>query len=489
VNAGRLSPERLLVLGVLLLIALVFLHVDAKNPPGFYRDESAIAYNAYTLSTGLKDEYGARLPLFIRSFGDYKSPLYVYLLAAVFRVTGPSTAAARTLSAVLGLAAVLVVYRLALAIARRRVIALAVTALAGLSPWLFEISRLVFEVALEPLLIALFLLTLYRAQAGEWRRRQSLALGLLLGATVYAYQAGRIFAPCFALGLVLCWGRSRPRAVAATCGVFLATLVPVVVYGLVHRGALEARYRAVTWIGGGVAWWQVPWRFLGHYASNVNLWNWLVHGDSVERHHVPGDGSLFWVEVGLALAGTVIVLLRRRHDPWWRFVLFGLICSPIAASLTIGSIMTLRMITVPLLLPLLAIPALEAVAALRSPALRAGVVGLLVVAFAFEVVHWQVAFARNGPKRLGPFEAQIRPVIEAALRRPGTLYAYRAFHASYIDSLFFGASAGRSRSSIVILDGGAQPPPGSLVVGSVGECAGCHVVAADGPYEAYVTPR
>ena len=188
---------------MLLLIAVVFLHVDAKNPPGFYRDESAIAYNAYTLSTSLKDEYGARLPLFIRSFGDYKSPLYVYLLAAVFRITGPSTAAARTLSAVLGLAAVLVFYLLALAIAGRRVIAVAATALAGLSPWLFEISRLVFEVALEPVLIALFLLTLYRAQAGAWSRRQSLALGLLLGATVYAYQAGRIFAPCFALGLVL----------------------------------------------------------------------------------------------------------------------------------------------------------------------------------------------------------------------------------------------------------------------------------------------
>ena len=78
---------------MLLLIAIVFLHVDARNPPGFYRDESAIAYNAYTLSTSLKDEYGARLPLFIRSFGDYKSPLYVYLLAAVFRITGPSTAA------------------------------------------------------------------------------------------------------------------------------------------------------------------------------------------------------------------------------------------------------------------------------------------------------------------------------------------------------------------------------------------------------------
>ena len=147
------------------------------------------------------------------------------------------------------------------------------------------------------------------------------------------------------------------------------------------------------------------------------------------------------------------------------------------------------MITVPLLLPLLAIPALEAVAALRPPALRAGVVGLLVVAFAVEAVHWQVVFDRNGPKRLDPFEAQIRPVIEAAFRHGGTVYAYRSFHASYIDSLFFGAAARRSPSSIVILDGAAKPPPGSLVVGSAGPCAGCRVVAVNGAYEAYLTPR
>ena len=182
-SSRLLSPERLLVLGGLLVIAIVFLHVDPKNPPGFYRDEAAIAYNAYTLSQDGKDEYGARFPLFIKSFGDYKSPLYVYLLAAVFRVTGPSTAVARTFSAVLGLAAVLVVYLLASRSRTGRPIALAVTALAGLSPWLFEISRLVFEVALEPLLDrALPAGAATGPRAAAWRPRSSIALGVLLAA-------------------------------------------------------------------------------------------------------------------------------------------------------------------------------------------------------------------------------------------------------------------------------------------------------------------
>ena len=55
-----------------------------RTRPGYHRDEAALSLNAYTLSTDLRDEDGARLPLFFRSFDDYKSPLYPYLLAGVF---------------------------------------------------------------------------------------------------------------------------------------------------------------------------------------------------------------------------------------------------------------------------------------------------------------------------------------------------------------------------------------------------------------------
>ena len=44
-----------------------------------------------TLSQHLRDQDGGFAPLFIYSTGDYKSPLFVYLLAGLFRITGPST--------------------------------------------------------------------------------------------------------------------------------------------------------------------------------------------------------------------------------------------------------------------------------------------------------------------------------------------------------------------------------------------------------------
>ena len=64
------------------------------------------------------------MPLFFRSFDDYKSPLYPYVLAGVFEVTGLDARVARGLSAVLVLAAVLLLgllaRRLTQSLARRR---------------------------------------------------------------------------------------------------------------------------------------------------------------------------------------------------------------------------------------------------------------------------------------------------------------------------------------------------------------------------------
>jgi 4-amino-4-deoxy-L-arabinose transferase-like glycosyltransferase len=480
----RRRLEVVVVVVVLAVIVAVFLRVSPDNPPGFFRDESAIAYNAYSLATTGRDEYGARVPLFIRSFGDYKSPLYVYLLAGVYRVTGLSTGVARGFSAVLGLAAVLVVYWLALAISRRRWIALAVAMLAGLTPWLFESTRVVYEVALMPLVVALLLLAVYRASAGPWRTRHSVAIGLLLGALAYTYQAGRVLAPLLAVGLVFCWYRGPWRRLGLVWAVFLASVVPIALWSQAHPGALTARYRATTYLEPGASHWESATQFLAHYARDLNVWRWLTHGDPNELQHVQGAGSVFFVEIALALAGIAIVLVRRRSSPWWRFVLLGVLASPVAAALTSGAFPSLRMISLAVYVPLLAIPALEEIASLRGVA-RPAVVGALLLVFAVEEAHWQVVYERHGPDRTVAFEAAAHPLVDSALRAGGTVYAFRSAHGPYIDTLLYGALARRPAGSIVVLDPRSRPPAGALVVGAAGECPQCRAVDEAGSFETF----
>ncbi len=471
------------VLGLVLVVGL-FLNVRATNPPGFNRDEASDAYNAYTLETTGKDEYGGRFPLTIKALNDWRSPLYVYLLAGVFRVTGPSIAVARTFSAVLGVAALLVMYLLAVAISGRRWPALAVTLLAGLSPWLFELSRLAFEVALLPLVLVLLLFAVHRASSRTWRFRHSVVIGLLLSTIILTYTAGRVLAPLLAVGLVLCWFR-KWRQLAVVWAVFLATsAVPIGIWSLRHPGALDARYHATTWIVSGMSRWQIVHQFLWHYADNLNLWAWVTRGDPDSVDHVSGAGSLFFVEVGLALVGIVVILLRRRSDPWWRFVLFALIISPIATSATIATLGARPMVLLALVLPLLAIPALETIAAL--PARRAqAVFAALLVVLAVETVHWQRVYWHNGPERVqaAVFDGFSPAIIKTALRKNAKVYAFREDHVAYPQLLLDGAIAGKSPSSTVALDWGERPPAGAHLLLYGVRCPQCPPVL-ESPHDA-----
>src|SRR5260370_7391476 len=92
------------LLAVLVAGGTLYFARVADQPPGFYIDEASICYNAYTISQTGRDEYGNEWPLFFRAFSDYKNPVYIYLLAGLFRFTGPSIFVARLFSAVLGIA-------------------------------------------------------------------------------------------------------------------------------------------------------------------------------------------------------------------------------------------------------------------------------------------------------------------------------------------------------------------------------------------------
>ncbi len=155
-------PALLLGLGAVVAVVAFQLWITPTNPPGFHRDEAALSLNAYTLSTRLRDEDGARLPLFFRSFDDYKSPVYPYVLAGVFTLTGPDQQVARGFSAALVLAAVLLLGMLAFRLTASWLVATIVVVLAGLTPWLFELGRMAIEATTQPLLVVLLLLWLER---------------------------------------------------------------------------------------------------------------------------------------------------------------------------------------------------------------------------------------------------------------------------------------------------------------------------------------
>lgn len=470
-----------------LALVLYVTGVD-RNPPGFYLDEASISYNAYSISVDGRDEHGVFLPLFFQTWDASVAvnPVYVYALAAVFKVFGPSILAARLLSAVAGFVAAVLLGHIAGRTTGNQRVAWLVAISALVTPWLFEVSRLVFEVALFPLVLTLSLVAISRvASKPRWPLPGIVAIGLLLGLLTYTYTIGRLLGPLLAFGLVMFWSRSRLTSIVATWVVFGLTVVPAFVYNLATAGALGARAGLLGYITPDMSPIDLAATFLRHVLANVDPSSMLLVGDPNIRHHVPAMGSILVATFVLALVGLDRVAHGGWRDPWTRYVVFGLIAALVPASLTIDDFHTLRLIAVPVFGVLL-VGIGAAWLDSRSRVHRVALGGLVVLTVAQALVfQWQ--FWRTGPDRGYAFDGAFPGVFEVALSTGASPIYLRdqGNLPGYIEAYWYGALRGMDRSAFVRLRSDEIPPSGAVVVGTNKSCGACEVLAEDGDYIAY----
>ncbi len=482
------SPKTLLLPVAVCVLAFALYAADVPdNPPGFYIDESSIAYNALTVAQSGRDEHGEAWPLYFRAFGDYKNPTYVYLLAAVFRVTGPSIAVARLLSAALGALAAVLLGLLASRLTRRAEAGAVVACSAMLTPWLYECSRLVFEVAAYPLACVLFLLALRRASERErWVASDVLALACALALLTYTYSIGRLLAPLLAVGLVFFVTRRNVGRVLMTWAAYAVTLVPLLVYSLRHPGALAGRFRLITYVTpqSGLA--DDVRGFVWHYLADVNPWRWLLTGEQNIRDHLPDSPALLAATVALAAAGLFFVVREHGREAWWRFLLYALAASVVPAALTVNDFPQLRLIAFPVFLHVLSAAAVARMVGGRKMRVALYVVVVLLVA---QGTYFQWRFHARPPERWYVFDARfpskiLAPALEAAQGGPVYLYDPPG-HSGYIQALWHGALRGVGAARFVRLSTNEKPPPGAVVVSTEEDCAKCRVLARSTNYVLY----
>ena len=484
----QLSRIEMLLLAVSLLVCVVYFASVSHNSPGFFVDEASIAYNAHTISQSGADEYGQTFPLYFRAFGEYKNPVYIYLLAALFRFTGPSVFVARLLSAVAGLIAGLLLGLLASRITQRRWAGLLVFVVVLLTPWIFEISRLVFEVSVFPALLSGFLLLLYEAsRRQEWSWRIAVGLGLLLGLMTYTYSIGRLLAPLFALGLAFFFTRRRWRGVVLTWVVFGVTLLPLANFTLRNPGALNERFKFVTYVKPGDTDTQIAVRFVQNYVGSFSPRSWLSNGDPEPRHHLPGMGSLLVGMVILAALGLVLILLRHKREAWWRFIAYGIAVSPIPASLTLDHFHTLRLIALPIFLFVLIMPAIEFLSLETGP--RAGARHTLLAVLVLIMLVQGGIFQREfhlASAREDAFDSYYPQVLYAALAQPERpVYLLDKTPAAYMYAFWYATLRGLNLNNFQRATKEAPPPPGAVVISHELPCTNCEMIFERGQFRVY----
>ena len=427
-----------------------------RTTPGFFIDESSIAYNAWWIARAGVDEHGVRFPVYFEAFGEYKNPVYVYLLALVFKFSGPSILAARAVSITLGFLAAL-----ALSFLVRDPKARAFTFVAAIAtPWLFETSRLVFEVAAFPLALAVALLCVCALT-----RRDSVPL-LIASAcgfalVTYTYTAGRFIGPAMALALLLVvpWRRAAIAWLA-----YLVLLIPA----LLNFRAFAAR---VT---------QVGVTQLSYFAAFSPRFL-FVTGDANERHHVAFGGMLLITVAIMATAGIVAAI--RKRDAWSRYLLALFVLAPLPGALAPEAPHALRLITVGVLVIVFAGIGVSTISFVPREALRLALTLAVFVALAAEGLAFRAKFEELGPLRVDAFDAAYPFAFNAALRmqKPPICVEESPY---FIHARWYGVLRGVDRAQLPRFFEGSEPR-GMVCVGSAPVCPACRVLVDVRGFVAY----
>lgn len=199
--------RRWLLVGIIVAAFLLRVIGLSNYPVGFTADEASFGYDAYSLLKTGKDQWGSPWPISLRSFGDFKLPVYTYLALPSVAIFGLNEFAVRLPGAIFGTLAVLFTYLMLMKLFEDRFkrvkkddVALLAALLLAISPWHVSLSRGAFEANLASFFIPFGLWAFYW---GMVKPKWMVVAALSLGINLFTYHSARFFTPLVVLGAIL----------------------------------------------------------------------------------------------------------------------------------------------------------------------------------------------------------------------------------------------------------------------------------------------
>lgn len=333
----RLAKDKfrlLFIFGFILVLAFLLRVVALERfPVGFTADEASQGYTAYSILKTSKDEWGVRLPLTPRSFGDFKPPLYTYLTIPSIAIFGLNQFAVRFPAAILGTLAVLVTFLMTRELFKNLRISYSVSLIASLflavSPWHIQLSRGAFEANLTTFFLPLgFWLFL----KGLKNPRYLFLASLFFGLNLFTYHTAKLFTPLFLVALIF-WQREklkRLRKEAVLPGLIFAFFVILAFYSILAGGGTRAADVGIFSAG-----LKAPKLFVDNYLSYLSPEFFFTQGAGEASYGmIPTIGVLYLFELPLLI--LAFIALTKKGEKNFLPILVWLVLAPIAAALTQG---------------------------------------------------------------------------------------------------------------------------------------------------------
>lgn len=307
-------------------------------PHGFFADEASIGYNAHTILTQGKDEYGVPYPLFFKAFGEYKSPIQIYSTAPFIAIFGLNEFSIRLVSVIYGTLTIAAIYFLTKALFKTyhsETIALLASFFLTISPWHIHFSRVAFELMPFVFFTTFGSYLFIKAQKNSKLFLVSIFTFIL---ALYSYFPARIFIPLLGLSFSFVYLKSflnNKKIVFFSIALLLILLIPL----------LQSMF-----LGGGWARWQqvniftqpptdqtvaghIFNNYLSHFSPNFLFLKGDIDmpGQFISRHSVKGLGELYLFQLPLILLG--LYKLFRYRQAFFILILW-LIFYPVGSIFT-----------------------------------------------------------------------------------------------------------------------------------------------------------
>ena len=345
-NKKLLISIMIFITGISFFLSVINFRIS--SPPSFNADEAAFGYNAYSLLKTGRDEYGTLLPLRLKSFGDYKMPLYSYFSVPFMAVMGLNETSARALNIFLSLLFPLIVYLLTKELFKKDSYGIVAAFLSATSLGLHIVARHAHEAYLAAFLTTIALYFLIR-----FLKKQTLGRGVFFALSLllmlFSYHPGRLFAGLFLMVAFLY--AAQQKKVKRTIPVFLLITLIIGLFSVSDFIYKPERLKSLLFFSsagiqlkvqelkteGGIRYLYNP-LFVGiremtfEHLSYFSPQFLLQNGDGNDRFGYKGMGLITPIEYLLFFVGVYFVIRKKEE---WRYVfLFVLLLSPLSASLS-----------------------------------------------------------------------------------------------------------------------------------------------------------
>jgi 4-amino-4-deoxy-L-arabinose transferase-like glycosyltransferase len=323
----------------ILLIASILRLWNLGGSPHLRNDEASFGYEAYSILTTGKDLSGEFLPILFKSFGDWKTGLYIYSTVPFVAILGLNEWAVRLPAAIFGILGVYLLYLLVLNLFKNPKIALASAFSLSISPWHIAFSRGAWDAQVTITLILAGLLFLIKA-LNQGSKYLIVSAGFF-GTSLLMSHGAKPTIPLLLLSFLLAFRKKIVKFPFRT--LLLSSFLFIILSSPIIFSFFNGKSTRVTSLLFTNKYQDTSVVIIAHdffkiWADHYNLPALFIKGDGNPQHTAADFGAFITLDIVLLFLGLrTLINLKGDSKEVKTFILFLLILAPLSSALA-GSV-------------------------------------------------------------------------------------------------------------------------------------------------------